>query len=246
MSRIAIIVGHARRGTYCEALANAYRTGAEAAGHEAALFVLSKMTFDPILHEGFSGTQALEPDLQAAQAARGAADHIVLVFPLWLGTLPAILKGFLERIMQPGFAFSGTLDRGGFKQLLTGKSTRVVLTMGMPGFVYRLYFGAYALKMLRRNILQFVGIRPVRSTIHGMVEGDSDAKRRNWPAEMEEMGRKARYARRVPAPRAVGTISCLPPRPHGRPDRTYPTRCATPSRPRARTASGGAFPRRPA
>jgi putative NADPH-quinone reductase len=64
--------------------------------------------------------------------------------------------------------------------------------MGMPGFVYRWYFGAHALKMLRRNILQFVGIRPVRSTIHGTVEVVSDAKRRKWLAEMEEMGRKAR------------------------------------------------------
>jgi putative NADPH-quinone reductase len=122
----------------------------------------------------------------------GAADHIVIVFPLWLGTLPAILKGFLERIMQPGFAFSGALDKGAFKQLLTGKSARVVMTMGMPGFVYRWYFGAHALKMLRRNILQFVGVRPVRSTIHGSVEGVSDAKRRKWLAQMEEMGRKAR------------------------------------------------------
>jgi putative NADPH-quinone reductase len=192
MSRIVIIVGHARRDTYCEALANAYRTGAEAAGHEAALFVLSKMIFDPILHEGFSSSQALEPDLQAAQAAIGAADHIVIVFPLWFGTLPAILKGFLERIMQPGFAFSGALDKGDFKQLLAGKSARVVMTMGMPGFVYRWYFGAHALKMLRRNILQFLGIRPVRSTIHGMVEGVSEAKRRKWLEEMEELGRKAR------------------------------------------------------
>jgi putative NADPH-quinone reductase len=144
------------------------------------------------LHEGFSGSQALEPDLADAQAAIGAANHIVIVFPLWLGTLPAILKGFLERILQPGFAFSGALDKGGFKQLLKGRSARVVMTMGMPGFVYRWSFGAHALKMLRRNILQFVGIRPVRSTILGTVEGVSDVKRRKWLDEMEEMGRNAR------------------------------------------------------
>lgn len=167
-------------------------TGTETAGHEVRLFVLSKLDFDPILHEGFSGTQALEPDLADAQAAIGAADHIVIVFPLWLGTLPAILKGFLERILQPGFAFSGALDKSGFKQLLKGKSARVVMTMSMPGFVYRWFFGAHALKMLKRNILQFVGIRPVRSTIFGMAEGVSEAKRRKWLDQMEEMGRKGR------------------------------------------------------
>jgi putative NADPH-quinone reductase len=112
MTKIAIIVGHARKDTFCEALGKAYLKGAEAAGHEAALFVTSRMAFDPVLHEGFSAPQPLEPDLQAAQDAVGAAEHLVFIFPLWLGTLPAIFKGFLERILQPGFAMSGDLAKG--------------------------------------------------------------------------------------------------------------------------------------
>ena len=115
MARISIIVGHARRDTYCEALGGAYKRGAESGGHVSEMFVLSKMSFDPILHEGFSKPQPLEPDLQAAQDAIGRADHLVLVFPLWMGSLPAILKGFLERILQPGFAVDRESlgDRGG-------------------------------------------------------------------------------------------------------------------------------------
>ncbi len=82
MARIAIVVGHARRNTYCEALGMAYLKGAESGGHEARLFVLSHMKFDPILHEGFSREQPLEPDLKAAAGAIKAADHLVLIFPL--------------------------------------------------------------------------------------------------------------------------------------------------------------------
>jgi NAD(P)H dehydrogenase (quinone) len=96
MARIAIIVGHARHNSYCEALGRAYQRGAQAGGHEAVLFVTSAMTFDPLLHEGFERVQPLEHDLEVAHDVMLKADHLVIIFPLWLGTLPAILKGFLS------------------------------------------------------------------------------------------------------------------------------------------------------
>jgi putative NADPH-quinone reductase len=74
---------------------------------------------------------------------------------------------------------------------LKGKSARVIVTMGMPGFVYKWYFGAHALKMFKRNILKFVGIGPIRSSIFGNVEGVSAAKRQGWLKQMEERGKNA-------------------------------------------------------
>jgi putative NADPH-quinone reductase len=192
VTRIAIIVGHARRDTYCEALASAYRRGAEASGHVMDFFVLSKMTFDPILHDGFKSVQMLEPDLQAAQDAIGRADHLVLVFPLWMGTLPAILKGFLERILQPGFAMEPDARDAGYRPLLKGKSARVIITMATPAPVYRWLFGAPELKALKHGILGFVGIAPVRSTLFGMVDIASERTRRHWLEEVEALGRAAR------------------------------------------------------
>lgn len=192
MARIAIIVGHARRDTYCEALGTAYKSGAEAGGHVADMFVLARMSFDPILHEGFSKEQKLEPDLQAAQDAIGRADHLVVIFPLWMGSLPAILKGFLERILQPGFAVERDENDAGYRPLLTGKSARIIMTMGMPALVYRWWFGAHALRMLKRNIMGFVGIAPVRSTIFGMVAVGSDARRQRWLDQVAAMGHAAR------------------------------------------------------
>ena len=90
-------------------------------------------------------------------------------YPLWLGGMPALLKGFLEQVLRPGFAFS--MDKASAKKL-KGRTARIVVTMGMPALIYRWYFGAHGLKMLKRSILGFCGIGPVGSTLFGAVEGN--------------------------------------------------------------------------
>ena len=189
MARIVIIVGHALTGTYCEALAEAYRRGAVEARHQTALINTATMAFDPVLRGGYRELQPLEPDLVAAREAIHAADHLVLIFPLWLGTLPAIFKGFLERVIQPDIFEPA--KTGHFVTPWKGKSVRIVMTMGMPGFIYRWYYGAHALKMLKRNILAFLGAGPIRSTIHGTIEGVSNERRVRWLSDMEALGRRA-------------------------------------------------------
>jgi putative NADPH-quinone reductase len=149
------------------------------------------MNFDPILHEGYRREQALEPDLAAARAAFAACAPMVVVFPLWCGDMPALMKGFFERVLQPDllkFETSGGRDK---VTLYRGKSARIIMTMGMPGWFYRWYFGAYALKLITRNILKFIGIKPVRSTVYGMVETVSVDTRRQWLREVEALGHMA-------------------------------------------------------
>lgn len=192
MARIAIVVGNSLRDSYSEALGKAYQRGAESGGHQASLFLLGKMNFDAILREGYRREQPLEPDLVAAREAFVVCDHVVFIFPLWCGDMPAILKGFFERILQPDLL---AVQKSGGKaswKVFKGKSARVIMTMGMPGWFYRWYFGAHALKLLRRNILQFVGIKPVRSTIYGMIEAVGDDKRKQWLREVEALGHDAR------------------------------------------------------
>ena len=189
MARIVIIVGHALRGTYCEALAEAYKRGAESGRHEVSLVNTATMTFDPILRGGYRSLQPLEPDLAAAYAAIQAADHMVLIFPLWLGTLPAILKGFLERVIQPDIFEPA--KTGQFVTPWRGKSVRIVTTMGMPGFIFRWYYGALALRALKHHILAFLGAGPIRSTILGSIEAVAPERRQRWLADMEALGRAA-------------------------------------------------------
>jgi putative NADPH-quinone reductase len=116
------------------------------------------------------------------------AEHLVIVYPLWLGDMPAYLKAFLEQIARPGFAF--TPGRHGLTPgELKGKSARIIVTMGMPAFVYRWFFFKHSLTSLKRNILQFVGIRPVRETIIGMIE---TTDRNKWLGRIRALGAAAR------------------------------------------------------
>jgi putative NADPH-quinone reductase len=189
--KIAIVQGHpdGAGGHLCHALAEAYRSGAVAGGHEVRVVDIGKIDF-PLLRTKISFERGAVPgQLQGAQKAIGWADHLVLVYPLWLGEMPALVKAFFEQVMRPGFAFS--LDGHGWRPRLRGKTARVVVTMGMPAAVYRWYFGAHSLKSLRRNILSFVGFKPVRSTLIGLVEGASAKRRAGWLAKLEKLGSAA-------------------------------------------------------
>jgi putative NADPH-quinone reductase len=189
---IAVIDGHPDPSAerFCHALAASYARGAEEAGHSTERIVLAEIDF-PLLRSRADWEGSNVPGaLRSAQEAIGRADHLAIIYPLWLGAAPALLKGFLEQVMRPGFAIrtgARTLKPG----LLTGKSARIVVTMGMPGFVYRWYFGAHSLKSLERNILRFCGIAPIRRTLIGSVEGGGAPAHEKWLKTMQAFGREA-------------------------------------------------------
>jgi len=188
MARIVITVGHPRAGSYCEALAESYQRGAVAAGHEVKLFRVGAMTFDLILHEELVRLQPLEPDLQVAHDAILAADHLVVVFPLWIGMVPTILKGFLERVLQPDVLKH---PQGGFVKFLRGKSARIFVTMGMPAWLYWTWYGAYAVKTLKRCVMGPLGVRPIHATVFGGMGTAEEERRAKWLKRVEGMGRRA-------------------------------------------------------
>lgn len=193
--RILIIVGHPDSSPkrLCRALADAYAEGARSAGHEVRLLDIATLDF-PILRSADEfNERPLPVTLEDAAEAIKDAEHLVFVFPLWLGTMPALLKAFLEQVMRPGVAFAyPEAGKNGFvKTLLRGRSARVVVTMGMPASFYRFWYLGHGVAGMRRNILNFVGISPVRETLFGMVEGVSDAKRRKWISAMHALGKRA-------------------------------------------------------
>lgn len=188
MARIAIVQGHpdANPTRFCRALAEAYAQGARGAGHEVRVIDVAALDF-PIVREREAWEKGAAPAaIAAAQETLAWSEHIVILFPLWLGAMPALLKAFLEQVLRPGFAFrygSGAMP----DKLLKGRSARVVVTMGMPGLFYRWFYRAHSLKALERNILAFCGIGPVRDSVIGLVEGN--AKRRDkWLATMRRLG----------------------------------------------------------
>ncbi len=191
MAIISIIVGHPQRTTFCEALAEAYRRGAESAGHTIHVFKLADMNFEPILREGYRKEQPFEPDLKSAYGALAASDHWVLIFPLWCGDMPAILKGFIERILQPDLIKRQGTENAMNWRMFQNKSARIIMTMGMPVTVYRFWYGPHALKLLKRNILNFIGVKPVRDTLIGMMANSSSEQRDRWLKQAEAMGQRA-------------------------------------------------------
>jgi putative NADPH-quinone reductase len=190
---IVIIDGHPDPSSdrYLHALATAYADGARTAGHAVTLIEVAKLRF-PLLQTADEFEKGSAPDviLKAQELVR-QADHIVILYPLWLGSMPALLKGFIEQLLRPGFAFAYSA-KGLPKKLLAGKSAHVIVTMGMPGFFYRWYYRAHSLKSLERNILNFVGIKPVRSTVIGMIGVKNSAKRKEWLTKLAAMGRDTR------------------------------------------------------
>lgn len=190
--RIAIIQGHPdpHGDRFGHALANAYRQSAADAGHEVRAIDVAKLDF-PLLRTKEDFDKGAPPDpIRQAQDTIRWAEHLVILYPLWLGTTPAVLKAFLEQTFRPAFAFSLGEGSKTWKKKLQGRSARVVVTMGMPAFVYRWYFGAHGLKNLRRNILAFSGIGPIRESLIGMIEDKDGTNREAWLAKMRAFGRK--------------------------------------------------------
>lgn len=191
MRKIMVVVGHPLSSTFCQAIGQTYRDGATSAGHEVKLFSLADMTFDPILHYGFRREQPLEPDLRAAYEALTACDHLVLIFPLWCGDMPALLKGFIERILQPDLIAGENTENAMNWAIFKNKTARIIMTMGMPVSIYRYWYGGHALKLLTRNILNFIGIKPVRHTLFGMVATSKPATREGWLKTVRALGEQA-------------------------------------------------------
>ena len=189
--KILILQGHPdpTRKHFGHALADIYAQEAELGGHEVRRVEIAKLTF-PLLRNKREWTEApLPPGLRDAQAAIAWADHVVLIFPLWLGMMPALVKGFLEQVLRPGFAFRydehHSLTKG-----LKKKSARIVMTMGMPARWYRGYFRAAGLKGVERSILGFCGLRPISETFIGLVEDKSAAARQKWLGRIGGLGRR--------------------------------------------------------
>ena len=187
---IVIIQGHpdAQSRHFGHALADEYAKGCEDGGHEVRRIEVAQLDF-PLLRTKEDFEKGPPPDsIKQAQETIKWADHLVFLYPLWLGSMPALLKAFLEQVLRPGFAFEYQKSGGMAKKFLAGRSARIVVTMGMPAFVYRWIFFAHSLKSLKRNTLWFCGIGPVKSTIIGSIDGLTERQRDDWLDEMRGLG----------------------------------------------------------
>lgn len=178
--RILLILGHPSTTSFCAALAERYAQSALDAGHEVRQLRLGEMVFDPVLRDGYQQFQTLEDDLNAAQSDILWAEHLTLVYPIWWGGIPALLKGFFDRVLLPGFAFKYRKGKAFPDKLLNGRTAHLLVTMDTPPWYYRLIYRMPGLHEVRKTTLQFCGIKPLRTLTFGPVLGSTDQQRRSW------------------------------------------------------------------
>jgi len=151
----------------------------------------SHHSFDPVLYEGYKVVQPLEADLVLAQNEIKSADHIVIVFPIWWGGMPALLKGFIDRVFLPGFAFKYREGSLWWDKLLQGKSAHIIATMDTPPWYFRFFYKDAGINQMKRTILQFCGVAPVKVTRIGSVKDTNNAWKNSWLAKIKDFGRNA-------------------------------------------------------
>lgn len=190
MTRITIIDGHPDpgEGRFIHSLADAYGSGATAAGHHIRRISVASLEFPLVRTQSEWEHGVVPPDIERAQTAIMEAEHLVILYPLWLGDMPALLKAFLEQVARPTFAFRYR-EKGFPEKLLRGRSARIIVTMGMPAILYRLVYRSHSLKSLERNILGFTGVKPTRHSIIGSIA--HRGQRVRWLKRVEALGRRA-------------------------------------------------------
>ncbi|MDD3080103.1 MAG: NAD(P)H-dependent oxidoreductase [Paludibacter sp.] len=190
MKKILIINGHPDIKSLSTELAHSYEKGALASGAECKLIHLCEINFDLVLHHGYHHRTHLENELIQVQQDIKHADHIVFVYPTWWGTYPALLKGLIDRIFLPGFAFQYRENSWKWDKLLTGKTARLIVTMDTPLWYYYFCFGKPGHKSMKKNILEFCGIKPVKISSFGPVKSAGEIKIKQWFRKVEDLGRR--------------------------------------------------------
>lgn len=188
--KILIINGHPNKDAFSFGIATAYKNGAENSGAEVKEIIIADLNFNPNLQFGYQKRTELEPDLTDAWEKIKWADHLVWVHPVWWGGLPAITKGFIDRLFLPGFAFQYIENSKWWDKLLKGKTAHIITTLDQPSWYYWLVYGRPSVNQLKKSTLQFCGVKPVKVTYIGVVKTATTDLRKKWLVKVEGLGRK--------------------------------------------------------
>lgn len=190
MKKVLIINGHPDKESFCFGLHESYKRGSISKGYEIKEIILSDMTFNPILMYGYRKRTELEPDLLEAWEKLQWAEHIVWIYPTWWASPPALLKGFIERLFLPGFAFEYQ-DKSPFpKKLLKGRTSEIISTMDAPVFYYKWIVKDIGGKMIRKDIGAFCGIKNIRTTYLATLKTSTPEQRQKWLNKIELIAQK--------------------------------------------------------
>lgn len=190
MKKILIINGHPNPDSFNFAIANEYQKGALASGAIIETITIASLNFTPNLKFGYQKRTELEPDLLESWEKIKRADHLVWIHPVWWGGLPAITKGFIDRLFLPGMAFQYRENSVWWDKLLKGKTAHIITTLDQPGWYYSLFFGRPSVNQLKKSTLEFCGVKPVKVSYVGIIKGSHDFQRAKWLEKIYNLGLK--------------------------------------------------------
>lgn len=190
MKKILIINGHPNKESLNFGLAEAYKKGAKESNAKVEEIIISNLKFNPSLEFGYQKRTELEPDLLDAWEKIKWADHLVWIHPVWWGGLPAIMKGFIDRLFLPGFAFKYRENSIYWDKLLTGKTAHIITTLDQPSWYYWLVYGRPSVNQLKKSTLEFCGVKPVKVSYFGIVKNSKHTERQKWISTVEKLGKQ--------------------------------------------------------
>ncbi|WP_342333344.1 NAD(P)H-dependent oxidoreductase [Pedobacter sp. FW305-3-2-15-E-R2A2] len=192
MTKILIINGHPNKESFNQALATAYEDGALKSGATVSTIHIRELQFNPNLQFGYTKRMDLEPDLLDSLEKIKAADHLVWIHPVWWGGMPAIMKGFIDRLFLPGLTYQYRENSMWWDKLLSGKTARIITTLDQPGWYYRLMYGRPSVNQLKKSTLEFCGVKPVKVTYVGIIKTATPEQRQKWINQIYNSGLQQR------------------------------------------------------
>lgn len=189
---ILLVLGHPSKKSFNKALLDAYQDGAEKSGAICKTIYIGDLHFDVNLADGYKTGKAekMEVDLVEAQQLFQWADHVVMAFPNWWGAMPAVAKGFIDRLFLPGFAFKNHSGKNFPEKLLAGKSLRVLVTMDTPKFWFYLVHRASLYLILKKVVFGYVGFKPISFSTFGFMRKSTEGQRSKWMMYVRNLGLK--------------------------------------------------------
>jgi len=185
--RVLVLAANPKKDSFVNSLAETYASSA-GENNEVRLLKISDMEFNMDLSGGYEQSSSMEDSLKSFQDSLEWCEHLVILTPLWWGSLPAKLKGLIDRTFLPGFAFQYEKGKSIPKKLLNGKTARIVMTMDTPPWYYYFFQGAPAIKQLKATTLEFVGFHKVKSKMIGPIISSTEESRVKWANDVSKLG----------------------------------------------------------
>lgn len=189
MTKVLVINANPKPSSLCKAIAEQYAKVA-VKQHQVKTLDIGTLDFQMSLDLGYNEKTNLEPDLLEFQQLIKWSEHIVIVTPVWWGSVPAKFKGIIDRTFLPGFAFKYVKGKAIPKKLLQGRTSELLITLDTPPFWYKYIKGNIIYKHLKSAILDFSGIKNRSSTYFGPVLHSSLKQRNNWLNKVTVLAQK--------------------------------------------------------